>query len=537
VTPGAIQTPSGVQEPELVRVSPSGTRRSQVVYAAVISMIIIAAVWLRWSGLNSQSMWADEGFTTWFSQFSPGVQWHLLAWDNGAPIYYVVLHYWVSLFGNSETSFRALSALFSTLSLFAFYLIARKVWPDRLFVSLGLMLYSFSFFQIWYAKESRCYALFEFLLLATIYCMLQYLSEDGALRLVSVTITLSLCLYTHNMALFYLPGFAVFWFLYPSRMPFATRLKKAALVGLVVLIMYAPWLPTLVKQMASVHGYFWAPKPRATDVFNTLFTFSGLDIYVLQDIRSHLPISRFFGLRSWTLLLLLTLVACMAGTWWGVRSIDRRKSIALQLWTLLPIGLVFVWSQISTPVYVERNLIGACALMPMILFAPIAVQGGNLKKTFQTMAFVLLAGTVTSLSMHQQKKEDWRGVTDYLLRIPEQRRLVVVLQPYCQILVNYYSTGLFKSYAQPEITGLVTDFHKPPSGPGIFPNLQAADPEQLLSQAIETKKFKEIDVALQLERLPPRVQAIPEFLRSHCSSVENIGFGNLGVSRCFVRQN
>jgi hypothetical protein len=339
------------------------------------------------------------------------------------------------------------------------------------------------------------------------------------------------------MALFYLPGFAAFWFLYPSQMTFGTRLKKAALVVLVIAVLYAPWVPTLVKQMASVHGYFWASKPRTTDLFSTLFTFSGLDIYVLQDFRRHLPVSRFFGVRTWTLLLLVTIAACMAGTWWGVRSIDRKKSIALQLWALLPIGIVFLWSQISTSVYVDRNLIGACALMPMVLFAPIAVQRGNQRKVFQIIALVLMAGAVASLSMHQQRKEDWRGVTDYLLKIPERQRLVVVFQPYCQILVNYYSTGLFKSESQPEISGLITDFHKPPAGPGIFPSLQTADPEQLLSGAIETKRFREIDIALQLERLPPKVQAIPDFLRTHCASVESSAFGNLGVSRCFVRQN
>lgn len=537
MTSEAIQTPSGVRESELVRVSSSALWRSQLIFVGAICIIMIAASWLRWSGLNSQSMWADEGFTTWFSQFSPSVQWHLLAWDNGGPIYYIAVHYWVSCWGNSEVSFRALSALFSTLSLFVFYLIAHKVWPDRLFVSLGLMLYSLSFFQIWYAKESRCYALLTFLLLTSIYFMLLFLSEPNAIRLSGLAIALCLALYTHNMVLFYLPGFAAFWFMYPSQMTFARRLKWAAVVGVIVLLLYIPWLPILVKQVASVHGYFWAPKPGATDLFGTLFTFSGLDIYVLQDLRRHLPISRFFGLRTWTLLLLITLITCIAGTWWGGRSIDRRKSMALQLWTLSPIALVFLWSQISTPVYVDRNLIGASVLMPLILCAPIAVQFGNKRRAFQVVALVLLAGTVTSLSMHQQRKDDWRGVTQYLLRIPERQRLVVVFQPFCQILVNYYATGLFESYPRPEITGLITEFHRPPSGPGILPNLQAADPEAFLSRAMDTQEYKEIDIALQLERLPARVQAIPEFLRTHCSSVENVTFRNLGVSRCFVRQN
>ncbi len=508
----------------------------QLVFAAAIVVTIAAALWLRWSGLNAQSLWADEGFTTWFSQFSPSVQWRLLASDNGAPLFYVVLHYWVLLWGNSEISFRALSALFSSLSLVVFYLIARRVWSDRSFVSLGLMLYSFSFFLIWYAKESRSYALFALLLLTAVYCMLTCLEEGGAARTCILIIALSLALYSHNMALFYIPGYIAFWFLYPSKMTPAMRLKKAAVIGLIASLLYAPWIPTLVKQARSVHGYFWAPKPNGVSLVSTLFTFSGLDIYVLQNLRQHLPISRFFGVRTWTLLLVVTLIACLAGTWWGVRSIDRRKSLALQLWALLPIAIVFGWSRISTPLYVDRNLIGVCALMPMIVVAPIAVQSGKRRRAFQALACLVLVGTVLSLSMHQQRKDDWRGVTEYLLKIPEQRRLVVVLQPFCQILVNYYSTGLFSSYAQPEFEGLITDFHKPPIGPGLLPNLQTADPEAMLTQALDANRYLEIDIALQLERLPPQEQAIPEFLRKHCVSVENVTFSNLGVERCFLRK-
>lgn len=522
------------EEHEFVRVSSSPSQRSTIVFAGAICLVLIVAAWIRWSGLNSQSLWADEGLTTWFSQFSPAVQWRLLAWNDGSPLYYVAIHYWVSLWGNSVIAFRSLSALFSTLSLIVFYLIARKVWADRFFAALSLMVCSFSFFQIWYAKESRSYALLDLLLLTSIYCMLLCLSEPSKLRMFSLAIALTLALYTHNMAMFYLPGFAAFWILYPSQMTLSTRLRKAAVVGAIVLFLYAPWLPTLARQMALVLGHFWAPKPHATDLLTTLFTFCGLDPYALQDLRRHLPISRFSGIRTLIVLFLATLGLCMVGTWWGVRPIDRRKSIALQLWTLSPIALVFLWSQISKSVYVDRNLIGACALMPMMLCAPIAVQLGKKRRAFQVITIVLLIGAIASLSMQRRQRDDWRGVTAYLLKLPEQQRLVEVFQPYCQILVNYYTTGPFKSYARPEIAGLITDFHQPPSGPGFLPDFQAADPEAILARAIDTGKYKEIDVALQLERLPPREQALPEFFSGHCSSVQNVtfGYGNLGVSRC-----
>jgi hypothetical protein len=172
-----------------------------------------------------------------------------------------------------------------------------------------------------------------------------------------------------------------------------------------------------------------------------------------------------------------------------------------------------------------------------VLCAPIAVQVGNKRRVFQAVVLALLIGVVTSLSLHQERKDDWRGVTEYMLKIPERERLVVVLQPYCQILVNYYSTGLFKSYPKTDMTGLITQFNAVPQGPGLLPDLNAADPAAILSPAIDSHKYKEIDIALQLERLPPKVQAIPEFLKTHCSSVENVEFGKLQVSRCYIGSN
>ena len=534
----ATHAPDKERTPESLGGTASGfSPRSDVIFGVVICLTLVAAALLRWIGLSAQSLWADEGFTTWFTQFSPRVQWHVLRWDNSAPLFYAVLHYWVAIFGTSETAFRAMSALFSTLSLGVFYLVSRLMWRSRFFIVLGLMLYSFSFFQIWYAKEARCYALFGFLLLTSLYCMLLCLIRPSTLGLVGLVLALAATLYTHNIALFYLPGFVAFWFIYPSAMDLKLRMRNAALVGGVVFLLYIPWIPILVDQIRAVHGYFWAPKPSATDFFTSLCIFSGLDVNVLKGARYHLPIPFLFGFWSWVLLLLCVLALCIVGTWRGVCSVDRRKAVALQLYTLLPIVLMFLWSRLSTSVYVNRNLIGACALLPLVLCAPSAVQVENRKGLFQVVACSVLLGAVISLGLHRESKEDWRGVTEYLVKIPERQRLVLVFQPFCQILVHYYSTGLFDSDPKPEFAGLVQQFNVPPTGPGILPNLDTADPIGMLSHAVDAHTYKEIDVALQAGRMPVKVQAIPEFLRSHCASVENIEFGRLEVSRCILASN
>ena len=218
----------------------------------------------RSSGLDSQSLWADEGYTVWISQFSPREICRITRADTAPPLYYILLHYWTVLFGNSEASLRALSAFFATISLPLFYLIARKILSNRISVALAMAMYSVSFFQIWYAKEARFYALLVFLSLGSVYWTLLCLENSTTLRLLGLAWFLSASLYTHNVALFYIPGLAVLWFVYPSEMKIGARLRNALMVAAVALLSYLPWLLNLVHQAQICTSSFLGPQAPGT---------------------------------------------------------------------------------------------------------------------------------------------------------------------------------------------------------------------------------------------------------------------------------
>lgn len=68
-------------------------RQSDLILGAAMSLAVIAGVWLRWSGLDSQSLWMDERFTIWTLEFSPKVIWSILQPDTSAPLYCIEHHY------------------------------------------------------------------------------------------------------------------------------------------------------------------------------------------------------------------------------------------------------------------------------------------------------------------------------------------------------------------------------------------------------------------------------------------------------------
>ena len=101
-----------------------------------------------------------------------------------------------------------------------------------------------------------------------------------------------------------------------------------------------------------------------------------------------------------------------------------------------------------------------------MLCAPIAFHYRKRRWLFQLNCFVIFAETVVSSYgfLRRERREDWRGVTEYLVKLPERPRLVVVVTDFCQTLVRYYSSDLFKSYPPIEVTGLQTKFDPPDPG-------------------------------------------------------------------------
>jgi len=517
-------------------------KRSNLMFVILVGCAMTAGVSLRWIGLSARSFWFDEGYSLWISRLSVREIWQVLPMDTSSPLYYVLLHYWMKCFGGTEYSIRALSAFFGTISIALFYLLARKILVDRWPVGLAVTIYAVSSLQIWYAQEARCYAVLVFLSLASIYCLLHWLEACTLFRTCFLVLLITASLYTHNMALSYLPGLLAMWLIYPAEINRRERLKGASLVFASVLILYLPWLPTLHGQLQRVHGNFWLTRPGARDLIGSLCLLSGFDTRTLQGIfRGGFHASRLFGFWTWGPAVLLIFLGCLFGGLYNVRAEDRRKIAALLSYSLIPLFVVFIASYIFSPIYTDRVFLGSCAVLPILYCAPVALQGGNYKRGFQVVALLVLFVTAVSsfgyLRNHQ--KEDWRGVTEYLLKVPEKRRLSVIVPDMAQVLVQYYATGLFKSYPSIAVTGLLTRFEPPDPDLEVRtlkPIDENADVLLALSQVIASTQSNEVDVVVQPGTLPALINPTLQYLTVHCGRVDIVEFYGLEVRRCYLKR-
>src|SRR5438270_2175517 len=95
--------------------------------SAVILLLTAVSVYMRTRQIGGQ-FWMDEGLSVGISSHSltaiPGVLHH----DGSPPLYYLLLHIWMSISGNSETSTHWLSLVFALLTIPAGAWVAWMLW-------------------------------------------------------------------------------------------------------------------------------------------------------------------------------------------------------------------------------------------------------------------------------------------------------------------------------------------------------------------------------------------------------------------------
>jgi mannosyltransferase len=89
--------------------------------AVMLGGVLLLGAFLRFYQLGFESLWIDEGVSIKIAGLEPLQMIRQASSDPTPPFYYLILHYWMALFGDSEFSVRSLSAIASSLSILVMY--------------------------------------------------------------------------------------------------------------------------------------------------------------------------------------------------------------------------------------------------------------------------------------------------------------------------------------------------------------------------------------------------------------------------------
>jgi mannosyltransferase len=366
-----------------------------------LALVTAASLLLR-TGTLDAGYWIDEAISVGIASHDLADIPRALRLDGSPPLYYLLLHGWLQLFGDGEAATRALSLTFALLAVPVAWWAAGAVF-DRRAAALAAVAAAACPFLTHYAQEARMYSLVVVLSLLACASFVLAFVRGRRLHLAALACWLTLLLYTHNWALFLAAGMAIAWL--AMWRAGSVDGRDGAKVGAVVAVLYAPWVPSVAFQAAHT-GAPWAAQPSL--------------LYVLGAPGA------LFGYVATPLLAVAVLTA--------VRRRPPRDAAVrgLVVLAVATIGVAWVSSQIE-PAWSPRYL--AVLFGPLLLALVATVRDG----TRATAAALVGVAAIWLLSLPPPVKSNVRGVATAIAA----RDLVVSTQPeQVPVLYRYLPSGV-----------------------------------------------------------------------------------------------
>jgi len=220
----------------------------------VLTALLVLALILRFAYIGEKSLWFDEAYSAALAaQPWDGIVSLLRRNDTHPPLYYLLLSGWVKVFGAGEPALRSLGAAASTLTVAGTWWLGRQ-WAGQEAGVLAAFITAVAPLQVLAAQEARMYPLLGLLVLLSWATLLTAL--DGRLwAWVGYVAAMTLALYTHYFAFLSLTGQALFVLVQAGK-----RRQQWLLALLAVVILYTPWLGTVMDTVLSGRGWpFFRP--------------------------------------------------------------------------------------------------------------------------------------------------------------------------------------------------------------------------------------------------------------------------------------
>jgi hypothetical protein len=207
-------------------------------------------------------LWLDEALSVNIARLPLGDIPAALRLDGHPPLYYVLLHGWMEVFGDSDAAVRSMSALFSLLTVPLLWWVLRPRGERVAWVAAGLL--AASPFAIRYATEARMYSLVMLLVVLGWLAVERSIERPSLFRLAGVAATTALLLLTHYWSMFLLAavGIVLLWAALRSGVTAGWKVIGAMAVGG---LSFLPWVPSFLTQLQHT-GTPWGEASRPADV-------------------------------------------------------------------------------------------------------------------------------------------------------------------------------------------------------------------------------------------------------------------------------
>ncbi len=480
----------------------SSSQTVDALFIMLAALLIFISFFISVYNIERESLWYDEGWTTWAihdqvespNSIGETVQYvrdsltnmmERIRGDVHPPLYYALLDIWTLLVGDSVLMVRLFSTLVALTGLAATYAIGRMLF-DRYTGLMAVVILGTAGFFVYYTREARMYSLLLSLAALSMWAFLRWLQRTSKVRVGVYALLMAGLLYTHyfgalvimTQAVYLAVIWVVCWRI--KRMQRAASLPQDKnecssipkwhqifLPYFGALVLFAPWIPPLIDQMA------WHPNgplaiPLPTDwgtvaalwlivtsahwgLFVAPFVLGRAVFVMVRDKRAQ------YGVSLLVLWVLLTPVFILTLNVWVAPLYQMRYTIAI-----LPAGALLA-------AYALRH-VGDFSFVKPVVRIGLAM-------------FLLLWMTYTQLAMFSQfwpeKPRWWEGFYQMVEARQPLEPAIVHIAPHS--VEGYYSRQfgvrqgisldiLWRDHTPEEVRELVAVFDNAPSVWAVLPS-------------------------------------------------------------------
>lgn len=373
----------------------------------------------------------DEPFTLYHSQKDLSDMVVIFENENNPPLHFLLLHFWIKLFGLSAVSVRSLSLIFSMLTIPVLYALGKKItnhWGAVLLIGCFI----FSSFHHYHAVEARVYSLFVLLFSLIFLELYLILFEQSRKAIIRLAIWNAALLYSH-----YLGGFIVGCEALVI-LCFVRRLEKKQwyyIIGAVVLmvVLFIPGIRLmLIRYGAFSDNGTWVPPAQFSELYGNIL--------------------RFFNGKYSFLGVLLILGGFVVAyrkrifqTKWFQQFLEP-KLVFVFLMFLIPYLGMFVVSKLFQPIFLDRYLLYT-SIPLFLVFVVVVWLIVERKNTMLLLIPVVPLLVLFKLFPDNDREPD--QVAGWIHENTESDKTVLICPPFYDLTFMYhYAPEMFSNYKE-----------------------------------------------------------------------------------------
>jgi len=421
-------------------------KRKLTIYLLIL--IILLGTFLRFYNLDSESFWLDEGEPALTVKKYNALQIlnnvrekgsilpEYYSYDVDLPAYAIILNGWVKIFGISDFSFRAFSAIMGILALIAVFYLARYLFDNNVAL-LATFLASINLTLIWYSQEVRQYNYLLFLSLLSIIFLLKLLKENKTRYIIGLLFVNAFIIYSHFPWIIFIgfEGVYALYIIYNDYVKKNILHKKIIIAFLIIGILYMPIIGRAIFNQTNLIDIYGKPDISQIAEFGVqLSTWFYPTIAMRQKFYDH---SFNFSVFEWALLLSVLGTALLFGLLFlnGVRKAHFKKDSAkfMLLFFFFPFLFALILSLIhpSITVFQIKQLI--YVIPAFLIFVSIGILRSKISRLLITTIVILsilpLGAYYTNID-----KQQFREAAEFL---PKNETILINTQT-AQVTFQYY---------------------------------------------------------------------------------------------------